>query len=137
MPGHDIGTGASIVFATSSFAAEWLDFDFNSISREAVNVSHHGTTSWHDFDPVDFVDPGNLDVEFHFDQNDGLPPIDQPKETITLTFAKTASGITTAANVAGTGFMTELSFGVPLEDKMVARATIKWSGALTFTAEVP
>jgi hypothetical protein len=137
MPGHDIGTGASIVFGTSGFTAEWLDFEFGSITREAINVSHMGTTSWHDFDPVDLVDPGNLDVEFHFFLNDGLPPIDQAKETITLTFPKTASGVTTAGDIEGTGFMTELSFGVPLEDKMVARGTIKWDGALTFTAEVP
>lgn len=135
MPGHDISTGASIVFATSSFSAEWLDFDFNSVSREAINVSHHGTTDWHEFDPVEFVDPGNLDVEFHFYPNDGLPPIDQPKETVTLTFPKTATGVTTAAKIAGTGFFTEVSWGVPLEDKMVGRGTIKWSGALTFTAE--
>jgi hypothetical protein len=137
MSGHDIGTGASIVFATTAFAAEWLDFDFNSISREAINVSHMGTTTWHDFDPVDLIDPGNLEVEYHFFLNDGLPPIDQPKEVITLTFPKTATGVSTAGNVSGTGFLTELSFGVPLEDKMVARSTIKWDGALTFTAEVP
>jgi hypothetical protein len=127
----DSGTGTTITFGTSNFTAELLSVDVSDQERGFIDTTHMGTTGARTKSPLDLVDRGGLDIEFNFDP-DIEPPIDQAAETITLTFPLPA-GQVTAGTLAGTGFMTNWSAGIPLEDKMTATATIVWSAAPTWT----
>lgn len=122
----DVGTGISLSFGTSSFSAEVLSASHNSISREAIDTTHHGSTSNREKIPSDLVDPGTIDFEIHFDP-DSQPPVDGAAETLTVTFPTPAGG-TSGATLEGTGFVTEWTFTGPLEDKMTASFTWTWDG---------
>lgn len=127
----DVGTGISITFATSSFTAEITDVQGQGISRESIATSHHGSTTYMDFIPGDLTDPGEVTLEFSFDP-DEQPPITGPAENIIITFPTPAGGAT-GATAASSGFITEWSWGAPLEEKMTGNATIKLTGTTTWT----
>jgi len=134
----DIGTGTTIVFATSAFTADLLSVDWSGITRESVETSHMGTAAAASgkmanktFIPGDLTDPGEISIEIHFNPEDE-PPIDAAAEIITITWPLTSLQAT-AATWAATGFMTDFVITDPLEDKMTATATIKLSGEVTLT----
>ena len=127
----DVGTGTTIGFGTSGFSAEILNVDGASMTREVIDTSHMGTTTWRTFIPGDLSDPGEVTFEFHFDP-DAQPPINGAAEPITITFPLPA-GQATPATLVGSGFISSWEFSDPFEDKMTANGTIKWSGALTWT----
>lgn len=130
----DIGTGASIAFGTSSFTANMTSITpVSGAERASIQTTHLGTTTAHTFVPGDLVNWGECEITFQFDPDD-RPPIDDPAETITITFPLSSGG-TGAATLAGSGFMTNYGNEVPLEELMTAEATIKWTGDLTFSAE--
>ena len=120
----DIGTGATITFGTSGFTAEITNMDHGDMGREAIDTSHLGTTTARTFMPGDLYDPGSLTLDIHFD-NANDPPLTGAAETITITFPD-------ASTRSGSGFVTGYSYSVPLEDKMTAQMTVKFSGAFTF-----
>lgn len=126
----DLGTGASIAFATSAFSAELTAINGSGMSRASIDTTHLGNTPAMTFQPGDLVDYGEFEIEIHLNPNN-QPPIDQPKETVTITFPLFA-GDTTPATWAASAFMTNFDFTIPLEDKMVATATIKVDGIVTF-----
>ena len=127
----DIGTGASIAFGTSNFTAEVMSINGNDISRPSIDSSHLGTTGARTFLPGDLVDNGSVELEINFDP-DEQPPIAGAAETITVTFP-TPPGGSTPADAEFSGFVTNWSWGVPLEDKMTATITLKISGAIAWT----
>jgi hypothetical protein len=135
----DVSTGMTVVFGTSGFSAQLIDAGQSGISRNAIDTSHMGTAAAgantfgnRTFIPGRLSDPGTFEMEVHFDP-DIEPPIDQPAETITVTFPL-ASGDVTAANWAFSGFVTDISDAYPLDDKMVQTLTVKISGNVTLTA---
>ena len=88
----DIGTGTSILFGTSGFAAELTSVSMDGISREIVETSHLGTPiagagklGSKTFIAGDLSDPGTLSIEGHFDA-DIIPPLEAAAELITITF---------------------------------------------------
>lgn len=120
-----IGTGSYIEFA-SGFFAKILDITPPGMSRESIQSSHMLTPdNAHTFIPAKLVDYGELTVEMQFDP-DVVPPIDSDPETITIHFPD--SGGTTWEFE---GFMTGYEPSDPLEDLMVATATIKVTGKVT------
>lgn len=127
----DVTTGASITFS-SGFFAEITNIGHSGINRGSVDVTHMGTTDAREFMPTDLYDAGELSVELQFDP-DSSPPIDQAAETVTVTFP-TPSGGVSGATWAADGFMTDFEYTGPLEDKMTATATIKFTGTITYTA---
>jgi len=139
MPGGvaDIGTGASITFS-SSFFAQVTNISWSGISRPAIDASHMGIAAAAAgkfgnklFLAGELVDPGELSVDMHF--NPILdPPIASAAEPTTLTFPKFGSD-STSTSYAGSGFLTQWEFTVPMEELMTASATIKFSGNITIT----
>lgn len=130
----DQGTGATIAFTTSSFAANITKIGGFEQTRESLEVTQLTSTTSRKFQPADLIDPGEFEVEFYYDPDD-QPPISGAVETTTITMPK-PSGYTNAATIAGTAFCT--SFTTPdLEANkvMVAKAKFKWSGGTgpTFT----
>jgi hypothetical protein len=141
MPGTavDLGTGTTIAFGTSAFASELLSVNWTGISREVVDTTPlsitpaaAGTIGNRRYKAAHAVDPGTLECEFHFNPNHS-PPVGDPEELITVTFPL-VEGDLTAANwkAQGTMISYEIS-GIQLDTKMVARATIKLTGAITLT----
>lgn len=128
----DVGTGAVITFGTEAdhaWAAEILSVNGGDISREVIETTHMGTTGAKRFMPGDLYDPGTLDVSVAFLPNDE-PPITSAVQVITVTFPVPAGGGSGATFIAS-GFISNFSWAVPLEDKMTADVTIKFTGAAT------
>lgn len=123
MPDVDVGTGTSIVFASSGFTAQLTSIDPYELSRESIETSHLGTTGPKTSEPGDLYDPGELALEGHFNP-ETAPPISGVAETATITYP---SGATDAF----TCYMTNYKPGVPLEDKMTFSATFKITSAIT------
>jgi len=126
----DIGTGATIAFATSSFTAQIVSMDVSGITRVAIPSSHLGTTSAHTFLRGDLYDPGSLDLEIFHDPAK-YPPFSGAAETITITFPISTTHTTNGGTFAASGFVTDVGFSVPLEDSMKSGITVKFSGAIT------
>lgn len=118
-----IGTGTTISFGTSSFTPDVIAFgQMASWERPAIETSHMGTTDWHTFLPGDLVNPGECQLTIAFDVGD-IPPITAAPETITI------GGF--GGTIAGTGFITSYTPSAPLEDRMTADITIKWTSTNT------
>ena len=128
----DVGTGTVATFGTSGFTGELLSVDWSGISRESVNTSHMGTTTFHTFIPGDLTDPGELTLEFNFEPDDE-PIWDDVEETLTIAFPLEV-GQSSPATWAATVFATDVSVTDPLEDKMTMTMTLKATGAITVTA---
>jgi hypothetical protein len=124
---HFISTGMTVGFGTSSFEAEILGIRPCSARREAINVSHQATEDAHAFEPATLVDWGEFEMDIHFDPA-SMPPIDQPPETITITFSDVGD-----ATWAFTGFLTSVRFTAPMENKATATVVAKISGDITVT----
>ena len=122
-----IGTGTTIAFGTStSFTPQVIAFgQMASWERPAIETSHMGTTSWHSFLPGELVDPGECQMTIAFAPGT-IPPITAAPETITI------GGF--GGTISGSGFITSYTPGAPLEDRMTADITIKWTGTNTQAA---
>lgn len=140
MPGTtvDVTTGSTIVFGTSGFTSEIMSFTWSGIAREPIDTSHLGTAAASSnefgnrtFIPGRLIDPGEATLERHFDPDQDIP-IGAVAETITITFPL-VTGDTTAANWAGSGFATAFDVTGPLDEKMTATMTVKFSGNITMT----
>lgn len=129
------GNSATIAFATTGFTANYTRIGGTGTSRESLEVSHLGTTVHKEFQPADLSDPGELTVEFHWDQSAStFPPINSPEETVTVTYPL-KSGETTAATLSGTAFLTNsTSPDLVNGEIMMGEFTIKWAGDITYTA---
>lgn len=121
-----VGTGTTITFGTSTgFTPKVLDMQVFSMSREAINTSDFSTTAAHTFIPADLVDFGDLTLEIEWDAATSVTvPYGAAAETITIT----PKG---GGSVAFSGFITEYTPSIPMEDKMTASITIKVTGDIT------
>lgn len=119
-----IGTGSTITFS-SGFFAEIIDISPPNLSRESVPTFHMGTTTAQTHAPVVLFDPGELTVEMAFDPKT-KPPINGAEESIVITFPNSAASTWTFL-----GFMTGFEPTDPLEDRMLATATVKATGDIT------
>lgn len=126
----DTGTGATVAFATTSFAAQILDIAAPNESRPDVDTTHLNSTARTSM-PGDLVDPGTMTLEVAFNP-DSAVPINQPAENITITW-DLRSGDSTASSWQFTGYVTESSPAVPLEERMTATITIRVTGAIAKT----
>lgn len=133
--------GTTIVFTTSTFSSSVVGAKWSGIKRKAIDVSHFGVADAGAnkfgnqlFTPGKLVDPGELELNLHFDP-DKNPPIGAAAETVTVTFPKALSTDATAPNWAGTGFMTEYEVDEVLDDIIKATCKVKMSGEVTMTDE--
>lgn len=130
----DVGTGTSLVFGTSGFAAYVLNVQGPGIERAVVETTHMQTTGGKTFRPGDLYDGGELNLDVAHDPSISPPMLNQEQpETITVTWP-VPYGLTNGATWVFTGFMTSYNPTAPLEDKMTASVTIKITGSLAITA---
>lgn len=126
----NIGTAVSVSDGTWTGIVNSLSV---SLSRTSIDTTHAGTTTARTFLVGDLYDPGELTMDLHFD-SDVEPPITSAAATWTVTFPVPATGgNTTAGTFACSGFMTDFELTVPTEDLQTATATVKLSGAYTWT----
>lgn len=121
-PAVDIGTGITLTFATTSFSCEIVEVTPPGSSREVLDTSHQGTTTYKTFMPSDLVDNGQLDFTMHFDPSK-TPPIATAPETITV-------GFPAGAAQDFIGFMFDYKPEGVFEGVMMASASVKVSGAI-------
>lgn len=131
MPLVDTGTGAALVFTTSSWTAEIMSIEHSGVSREAIDVTHLGSTSARAFIPGDLYDPGELDVEYHHNP-DNPPPFTATAEIVQIKFPLSGT-ITTASQDKISMFIVDLGKTIPLEDKMVGTIKLKCTGPISHT----
>lgn len=131
--GIDNSQGASITFGTSGFTAAFTGISHDGIERGSIPTTHLGTTVAHTYIPSDLFDPGELTMDLQFDPDD-FPPIDQPAETITVTFPL-GSGASVAAKWAASGFATAFNYALQVEQLMTGQLKVKFSGDITDTDE--
>lgn len=132
MPVSTIGDGLTIAFGTSSFSANVDSCRWTGQSREAIDLSHIGTTAGMPFAPSKMYDPGSLQLELHHDPDITIPLVGEAEE-ITVTFPLRSG--TTAASFVCSGFVTGYEFGAEKRGKVTASMTVKITGTPTFTAE--
>ena len=129
------GNTGTIVFGTSAIVLQWTKIGEWQATRAKLETSTLATTVFKTFMADDLADPGEIEVEALFDATKALGSIGAVAETITITYPKTAG---TAANLAGTGFITMLSLP-ELVNGSVSRRKIKiaYNGATgpTFTPQ--
>ena len=120
-----VGTGISIQFQ-SGFLAEILNVSDQGMERASIDASHMGSAQM-EFLPGQLPNWGQLECEIAFDP-DLKPPIDATDgiEVVTITYP---NGTTWARS----GFMTGFQYQAPLEERMTATASIKFTGDLTVT----
>ena len=119
----DVSLGITIAFGTTAFSAEILDVTPFAMARDSIETSHQGTTPAKTFMPADLWDAGELSFGIHYEPDEN-PPIDGAVETITITMPDSTTLI-------GSGFFTAFNPTAPLNDKMTADVTVKWSGTIT------
>lgn len=104
----DTGHGASITF--SSTGGTWLCRQISGprVTLPIVNASYLGTATDEEKLPGDLNDWGPVTLEILYQGSQGLPARGVV-QTITITHPL-ATGNTTPANLAGTGFITEVEF---------------------------
>ncbi len=119
-----VGTGISIEFATG-FLAEILNVADQNMQRASIDASHMGSSQM-EYLPGAMPDWGQLECEIAFDPVT-KPPLEGATETITITYSD-------GYKWARSGFMTGFQYQAPLEERMTATASIKFTGDLTVTA---
>ena len=119
--GGGIAVGITLEFETTAFTFELLDINPATMHRDSLEDTHQGSPGgWKEFCPSDMIDGGEMTVTGNFDPGE-WPPIDQPKEYITITFP---NGDTYRFE----GFMTDYAPKASLGEKMTFDATVKISG---------
>lgn len=119
------GFGITIAFA-SGFLAQITDVTLPEQSREKIDISHtQSPNNRRQWLLSELVDSGEIEVELNFDPTSS-PPIDDPFETVTLTFG---SGTTWEFE----GALLNYGGEAPLADRMTATATLVVSGVITIT----
>lgn len=131
-----VGTGTTFSMTDGNFAAEILSLSHGGITREAIDVTSFASDAAgaKEFVPGELYDPGELTLELIFDPTAAnVPPILTTPPTVNdvvVTFPNPGTnGVWTTS-----GFMTSFEYNDPMEDKMTATATIKFTGAIVETS---
>jgi hypothetical protein len=129
-----VPTGTTITFATSGFTANIINsIQWTGISRPVIETTHFGSTQattrqigGRTFIPGKLTDPGTLEIEVQYDPTAEIP-VRRDAETITI---QPPTG-QASGTISGTGFVSQVSIGEPLDGLPTAQLTIKWSGLVS------
>lgn len=137
------GSGASITFGTTSFTAAVRSISEMDIEIEIVDSTVLGIAAADEAIciPGDNPTPSEVTVTTRFTGTQAQPAIRSTNlaETITVTLPKEVAASTTAANIAGTGFITAFRKLPNLQRNQLNEGMLrfKWDGGTgpTYTAE--
>lgn len=131
----DTGHGATVTLSSSAESFNWTGIDLGSSTLDAIETTWLGSGAKKTFMPGDVSDEGEVTIPFQFDAEAALPT-KGTVQTLTLTFP-TATGQTTPANLAGTGFITNVTRpNLQTGQLQTGQLTFKFNGLTgpTFTA---
>lgn len=133
-----VPTKSTIDFGTTGFTAQITGMGWPGITREALPTSHFLTSlpSAGNFGsmtsiPACLTDAGEFTLEIHFNP-DIIAPIEEEKETITVTFPLDSNSTTSAIWVFE-GFVTSYDITATLDEVMTASITVKITGEVDVT----
>jgi hypothetical protein len=119
------GTGVTVTFGTSTFAAQLLDADWSGRARDALKSTHMGSTGTHTYIPADLVDGGEISLTYYFDCSDNTGTlISAAAETVTIAWATNRSW-------AASCFCTEIGASAKIGETMQQTVKLKVAGAIT------
>lgn len=104
MPSYDTGHGATLTLSSTTINGLVRSINVGAETLGKVNRSALATTGFHEYLPGDLKEPPEVTMAFVFDSEAALPGLGTV-ETGTITYPNAA---TTAANYAGTGFITSV-----------------------------
>jgi len=131
----DVGTGGTIAFATQGGSYSVISIAGHEENRAIVDTTHLGTTGQMTSIPADLEGQTPFTVRIQFLGTAGLPTF-AAAETVTVT-QPLLSGGTTAANVAGTAYVTRRKFpDMAVGELMVGEVDVVFDGGTgpTWTA---
>lgn len=124
------GMGATVTFQ-SGLIAKIENLDLGPITREAIQILHSDLTGGIEYIPHELYDPGEMTATVIFNDTEAYQTaVAAAAEAVTVTFPNNGS---TARTHACSGFMTEYSIAIPMDDKMTTDVTIKFTGDITET----
>lgn len=126
----DVGTGTTITFGTSSYAAKVTSVS-GEISRTIVETTDMSTTGARTKRVGDLYDPGSITVQTILNPDEEAP-YTSAEETVTVTFP-IATGNSSGATCAGTGAVSNFSWSSEIEGLMTASYTVTFCDDLTWT----
>ena len=134
----DIGTGATISFTGDSaaeiFSAHLTSIEWTGATRSVGETTNLSTTGGRTYRGGDLYDPGELNVEMLWAKSQPyVAQLNNDSATCTVTFPLD-TGEAVRAKFSGLAYLTSISGTIPLEGIMTAKATVKFTGDLTFTA---
>lgn len=129
-----VPTGTTVTFGTTGFSAIIINtISWTGMARPVVETTHFGSTQastrqigGRTFIPGKLIDPGTLEIEVQYEPTAEIP-LRRDAETITI---QPPSG-QASGSISGTGFVSQVSIGEPLDGLPTAQLTIKWSGLVT------
>lgn len=134
------GSGASITFGTSAFTGTYREIGESDIEIEVIDATTLNIAAADEEITFAGDNPSMPEVNCitRFQGTQAQPAL-RVAETITITFRKEASGSATAANLAGTGFITAFRKSPNLQRNQLNTGMIrfKWDGGTgpTYTPE--
>lgn len=132
----DTGHGATLTLSVNTGAYKIRRIRLFKESVPVVDISYLGTSGHRETMPGDLTDIDEMEVTILFEAVTGLPAVGGV-ETVTTTFPLQSSGATTAANIAGTGFVTARTWPeLQTNAEMTSVVSIQMDGATgpTYTA---
>ncbi len=130
------GTGASIAFATSAFAADLISLTLPEKARAEMETTHLGTLSAKTYKAAKLKDVGTITCEFDHDP-DEIALIEQAEEEITITYPL-RPGEATAAKLVFNGFATqEGGEEFKVDTLLRTKVTIRVNGDIEYTPATP
>ena len=134
---NNLCNGATLTLGTTGVTYVIKKITVGDWTRDRIEVSSLATEGPKEYIGAALHDHGTVDIEFYFDTEEDLAmPLESgtafheyaAAETVTVTFPLGA-GEATAANIAGTGFFTSVSFPEFENDVVqMGKVSISWNG---------
>ena len=124
----DVGTGATIAFATSSIAVNMTSLSLGEHTIPIVDTTHLGSTGFRTMMGGDLKTPGEVTCEFIWD-NEAGPAVTATAETVTITFPTAVANTTSAATYIGTGIVSTVVYPtLGIDELQTGSLTVTWNG---------
>lgn len=129
------GHGAAVAFGTSTFTSPIVSITPDAQTREVLDSSHLGSTTWRSKLPADLVEAGGFSCSGFYDTN-VQPPITAAAETITVTLPDSVPASGAGATIAASGFVDSWSIGEITSGSLIPyEMHITWATGPTFSDE--
>ena len=121
------GTGTTITYGTSAFAADVLSFDLSQ-TREPIDTTVMTTTGEMTSIPAKLIDPGELTMEIEHEGSQA-PNISTALESIVIDWSGVGVGHKWTVNAYATSYSTTAEIG----GRMQGSITLKLSGPIVIS----